>query len=179
MSAGFRALRDDYVGARLLGLFAVMHLAAHNEYLHSMLVHGADELGGDSQAGDEDFHLLLDQDRHVRPYQVRNRREQVNRERLVGEFARAADFLAQLRGRASGRADHPETARVGNRRDQPMHGYAAHPGQQYWILDTEIVANRSMKHRVTLQFQEREIDSTKTAAPACTIIYNRTGAECL
>jgi hypothetical protein len=56
-------------------------------------------------------------DRHVRPHHVGNRRQQVDRERLVGEFACAADFLAQLLGRASGRADNAKAARVGDRGD--------------------------------------------------------------
>ena len=125
-----------------------------------MIVHGTDELGGDGQAGDEDPHLLLDQHRHVRAHHVGNRRQQVDRERLVGEFARAADFLAQLHGRASGRADYAEAARIGDRGGQPMHRHAAHPGEQNRVLDTEIVANGSVKHRVFPQnsplLQQRE-----------------------
>ena len=144
MPAGLRALRDDHVGACLRGFLAVMHLAAHHDHFHAVLVHRADELGGDGQTGDENFYFLLDQDRHVRPHHVGNRRQQVDRERLVGEFARPADFLAQLLGRASGRADNAEAARVGDRGDQPMHRHAAHPGQHDRVLDTEIVANRRM-----------------------------------
>ena len=150
MPARLGALRDDYVRASLLRLDAVMHLAAHHDDLHSVVVHHLDELLRNREPGDEDLDLFLDHHGNVRAHHVGYRREQIDGERLVGQLASFADFCAQIVGAQRRGADNAESARVGNRGDEFVHRDAAHAGEQYRILDSKVIANRRMQHRKIL-----------------------------
>ena len=151
MPARLGALRDDDVSAGLLRLDPMMHLAAHHDDLHSVVVHHLDEFLRHRKSGDEHLDLFLDHHGHVRAHHVGNRREQIDGERLVGQLASLADFCAQIVGAQRRSANHAEPAGVGNCGDQLMHRDAAHPGEQNRILDSKIIANRRMQHRDVLQ----------------------------
>ena len=147
MPARLSPLRDDHVGAGLLRLDAVMHLAAHDDDLHPVVMHHFYEFLRHRKSGDEDLDLLLDHHGHVRAHHVGDRRQQIDGERLVGQLAGLADFGAQIVGAQRRGADHAESARVGNRGDQLVHRDAAHSGEQDRIFDSKVIANRRVQHR--------------------------------
>ena len=151
MPARLGALRDYHVRARFLRLDPMMHLAAHHDDLHSVVVHHLDEFLRHRKSGDKDLDFFFDHHRHVRAHHIGNRREQIDGERLVGQLASRADFGAQILGAERRGADNAKAARVGNRGHELVHRDPAHPGEENRVLDSKIIANRRMQHRSVLQ----------------------------
>ena len=145
VAAGLGALGGDDVSAGLDGLEGVADAAAHHHHDHVALVHLGDELGGDGEPGDEDVHVLLEDDAHVGADHLRVGREEVDGERLVGEVTGLADLFSQ-RGRVEGGgADDAEPAGVGDGGDEPGHGDAAHTGEEDRVVDAELIAEWCVK----------------------------------
>ena len=81
--------------------------------------------------------MYVDDPVRVVDHALRQRGEQVDAERLVGELAYAAHLVVELLRRHRGRTECAEAAGVGHRGDDALVGDAAHSGEHDGVLDAE------------------------------------------
>src|SRR5437016_4395915 len=136
------ALRRDDGGPGRLGPYRMLHLPGHHHDRDAVSVHLRHVRLRDRKAGDEDLDALVVEDRQVGHDHLRQRREQVDGERLLRQRLRLPDLLPQVVGREVRRAHHPEAAGVRDGRHERRHRHAAHAGEDHRDVDAEKVADR-------------------------------------
>ena len=132
-ASSFPASRDARV---LHGAGDVHHLQTRIvEFLHQMRRRHA-------EAGDESLRAAFDDDVGGTLQRLRNRREKIDAERLVGLVAHDLHLALDLVERASGHAERAEAAGVGNGCREFAVRNAAHAREHDGIFDAEHVAER-------------------------------------
>src|SRR5215207_1934578 len=152
VAAGFGALGDDDVAARLDGGGRVANLPAHVDHEHVVVMAEPDDVARHAEAGHEHLRAFADHELDVRHHLLGKRSEEVDTERLARRRLHGADLVDHLVLGHGRRAQATEAARFGHRGDERVVRDATHAGEHHRMLDLQGIG-QSSSHVVTLPWR--------------------------
>ena len=144
VSTRFRALGDDEIAAGFDRRDRVTHLPAHARDENVPVMEDLDDVARNAEAGDEERCAALHDALSVFEHPVRQRREEVDAERLRRQLSYRPHLRIELLGRHRRRTQRAEPARVRDRGDQAVVRDAAHAGQHHGVFDAEHLGESCM-----------------------------------
>src|SRR6185369_11670013 len=134
---------------------------------HIVGVAEVDDVARNAEAGDEHPRAGLDDEPHLGGHVAAGRGQQVDAERLVGEFLDRAHLGDHLVGRHGRRAEAAEATGLRHGGDQVAVGDTAHPGEHDRVFDAEHVGETGTHGRYLLEsvrslYRVRLMDASRT-----------------